>query len=159
MVMETTKRRVSTRSPVALARKALQVARQAVPAYASKYSKHDFTQHQLLAMLVLEQFFRTDDRGMAALLTDLPDLCRELGLAKVPHHTTLFHARKRLVKKGLFRSCSARSFGTPRRVDLSTRSPRRQSTPPGWRHRSARPITPAAAGTATAGTANASFPS
>ena len=59
--MDTTEpRRVSTRSPVALARKALEVTRQAVPAYSSKYSKRDFTQHQLLAILALEQFFKTD---------------------------------------------------------------------------------------------------
>ena len=107
--METTKRRVSTRSPVALARKALQVARQAIPAYASKFSKQDFTQHQLLAMLALEQFFKTDDRGMVALLNDLADLRDVLGIKKVPHPTTLFHARKRLAKKGVLRACCARS--------------------------------------------------
>ena len=107
--METTKRRVSTRSPVALARKAVEVARQAIPAYASKFSKRDFTQHQLLAMLVLEQFFRTDDRGIVALLNDLSDLRDVLELKKIPHATTLFHARKRLAKKGVLSSCCARS--------------------------------------------------
>ena len=107
--MDTTKQRVATRSPVALARKALQVTRQAVPAYSSKYSKMDFTQHQLLAILALEQFFKTDDRGMVALLNDLSDLRHTLGLKKVPHHTTLFHARQRLAKKGASAACSARS--------------------------------------------------
>jgi Transposase domain (DUF772) len=107
--METTAKRVATRSPVALARKALEVARQAIPAYASKYSKRDFTQHQLLAMLALEQFFKTDDRGVVALLADLSDLRDTLKLKKVPHHTTLFHARQRLGKKGALTSCSARS--------------------------------------------------
>ena len=111
----TTKRRVATRSPVALARKALEVARQAVPAYSSKYSKKDFTQHQLLAMLALEQFFKTDDRGLVALLADLSDLRDVLELKKLPHHTTLFHARKRLAKKGASRSCCARSSDTPKR--------------------------------------------
>lgn len=114
--MDTIKRRVATRSPVALARTALQVARQAIPAYSSKYSKKDFTQHQLLAILALEQFFKTDDRGIIALLTDLSDLRRELGLnQKLPHHTTLFHARRRLAKKGALRACSARSSRTLRR--------------------------------------------
>jgi Transposase domain (DUF772) len=111
--MDTTQRRVATRSPVALARKALEVTRQAVPAYASKYSKKDFTQHQLLAILALEQFFKTDDRGMVALLADLSDLRDALRLKKVPHHTTLFHARQRLAKKGALRACSARSSRTP----------------------------------------------
>jgi len=107
--MDTTNRRVATRSPVALARKALEVARHAVPAYASKYSKRDFAQHQLLAVLALEQFFKTDDRGVVALLADLSDLRDALGLKKVPHHTTLFHARQRLAKKGASAACSARS--------------------------------------------------
>lgn len=107
--MDTTQRRVATRSPVALARKALEVTRQAVPTYSSKYSKRDFTQHQLLAILALAQFFRTDDRGIVGLLQDLSDLRDTLELKKVPHHTTLFHARKRLAKKGALAACSARS--------------------------------------------------
>jgi hypothetical protein len=112
--MDTTpKRRAATRSPVALARKALQVTRQAVPAYSSKFSKRDFTQHQLLAILALEQFFKTDDRGVVALLADLSELREALGLKKVPHHTTLFHARQRLAKKGALTACCARSSRMP----------------------------------------------
>ena len=107
--MDTNQRRVATRSPVALARMALQVARQAIPAYSSKYSKKDFTQHQLLAILALEQFFKTDDRGIVALLADLSDLRSVLRLKRLPHPTTLFQARKRLAKKGALKACSARS--------------------------------------------------
>ena len=102
--MDTTKRR-TTRSPVALARRALHIASRAMSAYASKFSKRDFTQHQLLAMLCLKQFFKTDDRGMVELLRDLPDLRRELGIGKVPHFTTLFQAQKRLGKKGASIAC------------------------------------------------------
>jgi hypothetical protein len=112
--MDTTLRRVATRSPVALARRALEVTRQAVPAYSSKYSKKDFTQHQLLAILALEQFFKTDDRGVVALLADLSDLRDTLRLKKVPHPTTLFHARRRLAKKGAWTACWARSSRMPR---------------------------------------------
>ena len=109
--MDTTQRRVATRSPVALARKALEVARHAIPAYSSKFSKKDFTQHQLVAVLALEQFLKTDDRGIVAYLADWSDLRRTLGLKKkkLPHPTTLFQARKRLVKKGALKACSARS--------------------------------------------------
>lgn len=109
--MDTTLRR-TTRSPVSLARKALQIASEAMPAYASKFSKKDFTQHQLVAMLCLKQFFRTDDRGMVALLEDLPDLRRALGIKKAPHHTTLFQAQKRLAKKGASTACWDRSSPT-----------------------------------------------
>jgi hypothetical protein len=112
--MDTTpKLRVSTRSPVALARRALRVAADAVPAYSSKFSKRDFTQHQLLAVLALEQFLKTDDRGVVALLADWSDLRDALRLKKVPHHTTLFRARGRLAKKGAWSACCARSSATP----------------------------------------------
>ena len=110
--METTQRRM-TRSPVALARTALAVAAKALPAYASKYSKHQFTQHQLFAVLVLKQFFKTDDRGMVALLRDLSDLRDALELIKVPHPTTLFYAQQRLGKKGALISSWARSLNRP----------------------------------------------
>jgi hypothetical protein len=114
--MDTTKRqRVATRSPVALARTALQVASDAIPAYSSKYSKKDFTQHQLVAMLALEQFLRTDDRGLVAYLADWSDLRDVLELKKLPHPTTLFQARKRLAKKGALRACSARSSARRKR--------------------------------------------
>jgi hypothetical protein len=97
--------RSMTRSPVALARMALRVARDALPAYSSKFSKRSFTQHQLLAILVLRQFFRTDYRGIVALLDDFSELRRELSLTKVPHYSTLCYAEQRLLKKGLSIVC------------------------------------------------------
>lgn len=120
--MDTTNRRAATRSPVALVRKALEVARRAVPAYSSKYSRRDFTQHQLLAILALGQFLKTDDRGVVAHLADSSDLRAALGLAepaaggKLPHHTTLFRARRRLAKKGASGLCCRPAWPTPRRA-------------------------------------------
>jgi (p)ppGpp synthase/HD superfamily hydrolase len=97
--MDTTTTRQMTRSPVALARKALHVARAALPAYGSKYSGKTYTLHQLFAILVLKQFFRTDYRGIVALLHDLSDLRQVLGLSEVPHYSTLCYAHQRLLKK------------------------------------------------------------
>jgi hypothetical protein len=98
--------RSMTRSPKALARMALRVARRALPAYSSKFSKKEFTQPQLFAMLVLKQFFRTDYRGITALLLDMEELQRLLGVTKVPHYTTLQKAHDRLLKKGLLTDSS-----------------------------------------------------
>jgi len=98
-----------TRSPVALARMALRVARDALPAYSCKYSRRDFTQHQLFAVLVLKQFLKTDYRGIVQVLADWSDLRRLLGLTKLPHYSTLKYAHDRLLKKGLF-SSSSRPF-------------------------------------------------
>lgn len=79
---------------------ALRVARDALPAYSSRFSKHDFTQHQLFAILVLKQFLKTDYRGVVQFLADWSDLRRLLGLKKLPHYSTLKYAHDRLLKKG-----------------------------------------------------------
>ena len=63
-------------------------------------SRKDFTAHQLFAVLALKTFFRTDYRGVAQLLADFAELRGELGLAKVPHYSTLCYAAARLLKKG-----------------------------------------------------------
>ena len=96
--MERSNLRPATKSPVALAKKAIQIAASALPAHSSPFSRKDFTQHQLFACLVLMEFFRTDYRGICAYLSDFSDLREALGLEKVPHHTTLFYASERLGK-------------------------------------------------------------
>ena len=96
--------REATRSPVALARMALTAAKAAIPAYSSKYSRKDFTQHQLVACLVLKSFFGTDYRGVVALLEDFSDLRKVLGMTEVPHYSTLCKADKRLGKAAPFSS-------------------------------------------------------
>jgi hypothetical protein len=94
-----------TKSPVALAGEALAAAQRALPAYSCPQSRHDFTQHQLFAMLVMMKFFRTDYRGMVQLLMDLSDLRDVLELKKVPHFSTLHKADQRLLKGGLSIGC------------------------------------------------------
>lgn len=94
-----------TKSPAALCDEALKVARQALPLYSSARSRKDFTQHQLFALLVLRQFFKTDYRGICALLRDFSELRERLDLKKVPHYSTLCYAEKRLLKKGLWTRC------------------------------------------------------
>ena len=89
--------RAMTKSAVRLAREALAVGRAALPAYASRFSKHDFTQPQLFAMLVLRQFLKTDYRGVVALLAEWAEVRRALRLRKVPHYSTRCYAERRLL--------------------------------------------------------------
>ena len=89
-----------TKSPRAVAREALAVARQALPAYTSARSRKDYTSHQLFAVLALKQFLRTDYRGVVQFLADFAELRDDLGLAKVPNFSTLCYAERRLLKKG-----------------------------------------------------------
>lgn len=89
-----------TKSPRAVAREALRLAREALPAYSSKFSRKDFTQHQLFALLALKTFLKTDYRGVSQMLADFAELRQDLGLAEPPHYSTLCYAAKRLLKKG-----------------------------------------------------------
>ena len=88
-----------SKSPLQTAKEALAVGKGALPDYASKFSRKDFTQPQLFAILVLKQFFHTDDRGILQYLKDFKVLQNALKLKKLPHHTTLFHAQQRFLKK------------------------------------------------------------
>jgi hypothetical protein len=94
-----------TKSPRAVVAEALRLASEALPAYSSKYSRKDFTQHQLFAILALKTFLKTDYRGVVAHLADFAELRADLGLSKLPDHSTLCYAAKRLLKKGSS-SCS-----------------------------------------------------
>jgi hypothetical protein len=96
-----------TKSPRAVAKEALRLARDSLPAYSSKYSRKDFTQHQLFAVLALKTFLKTDYRGVVAVLDDFAEIRTDLGLAKVPDPSTLCYAQKRLLKKGSQSSSSA----------------------------------------------------
>jgi hypothetical protein len=91
--------RPNTKSPVALARAALAEAQTTLPSYASKYSRKDFTQHQLYAILALRSFFHTDFRGVEQLLRDWTDLRDALRLKRVPDHSTIHRAANRLAGK------------------------------------------------------------
>lgn len=82
---------------MAVARAALESAQRVLPFYTHPNSPKKFTQHQLFACLVLKNFFKTDYRGVVALLGDHPELCKVLRLASVPHFTTLQKASRRLL--------------------------------------------------------------
>ena len=102
-----------SKSPLAVARRALAVAAAGLPAYSSARSRHDYTQPQLFAALALKQFFKTDYRGIVAILSDSTDLRAAIGLAGVPHYSTLAYAAARLLKKGASTPSSGPSSTRP----------------------------------------------
>jgi len=89
--------RAMTKSAVRLAREAVAVGRAALPPYSGPRSRHDYTQPQLFALLVLRQALRTDYRGLVTLLAEWGELRRALRLRKVPHYSTLCYAAHRLL--------------------------------------------------------------
>lgn len=98
---ETLPPRPMSKSPLQVAKQALEVARDSLPAYSATHSPRVFTQHQLFAISALRQFFRADFRGIVAILADSSDLRRELGLERIPHFSTVRYAELRLFKGGL----------------------------------------------------------
>src|SRR5262249_45126720 len=111
--MPGTPSRSLTKSPLALAREALAAGQEALPPQSCEYSRKDYTQAQLFAILALRQFFRTDYWGIARILVEMSDLRAALGLGKVPHYSTLCYAEIRLLKKGPSRGSSTRSSPGP----------------------------------------------
>ena len=88
----------TTKSPKKVARAAFKIAKSTLPPYAHRYSPQKFTQPQLFVCLVLKIFFKTDYRGIVAILNDNRDLCKCFKLRSVPHFTTLQKASKRLLR-------------------------------------------------------------
>ena len=107
------------KSPVALAKQVLRTAKASLSTCSSNYSRHDYyTQHQLLAILVLRQFLKTDYRGIIQMLEDFSGLREALGLKKVLHYSTLCYAEKRLLKKRAFESLLNAIFEQANAFDL-----------------------------------------
>src|SRR5260221_10710485 len=92
--------RSMTKSTLTLAREARALAESALPRYSSPFSRKEYTQHQLFAVLVLRQFLRMDYRGIVQLLSEWAELREALGLQRVPHYSTLCYAEQRLLKGG-----------------------------------------------------------
>jgi len=89
----------TSKYPNAVARAAYESAKRSLPAYHHIKSPHKFTQHQLVACLVVKEFFTTDYRGVEQILKDSSDLQHILELSNIPHYTTLQKAAQRLTNK------------------------------------------------------------
>ena len=78
----------TSKSPRMVLAAAYKIAKQSLPEYAHHFSPRKFTQHQLFACLVLQQFLQLDYRKLQAFLIDTPCLSAVIGLQDVPHFTT-----------------------------------------------------------------------
>jgi type I site-specific restriction endonuclease len=102
--MENTRSITASKSPLELAKTALAAAREAIPQYTSRFSRHDFTQHQLYALVALRRLLKTDYRGLEATLRDWAELRDALGLVRVPDHSTIQRADRRFHSKSKSKS-------------------------------------------------------
>jgi hypothetical protein len=89
----------TSKSPNDVAYVAYTTAKRSLPPYLHLKSPKKFTQHQLVACLVLKEFFTTDYRGIEQIINDSSDLRKILELEHAPNYSTLCKAARRLTKK------------------------------------------------------------
>ncbi len=99
------------------ARVALDVATAVLPPYRSRFSKHQFTQPQLLAVLCLMRYEDWTFRETEVRLREHGELRQALRLRRVPDFTTLYRFLKRLEEKKIDQALgeAARRLGAVRR--------------------------------------------
>jgi hypothetical protein len=68
---------------------ALAVAEKELPTYSHLFAPHRYRLAQLCACCLLKVALRQDLRGIEGLLSVSPELCKALGLRRVPDHSTL----------------------------------------------------------------------
>src|SRR5271169_5391336 len=85
------------------ARVALDVAQATVPRYRTAFSKHQFTQPQLLAILCLMRYEDWTYREAEVRLAEHCELRRALHLSSVPAYTTLYRFLRRLDEAAITR--------------------------------------------------------
>jgi len=99
---------------------AMQLGGRHLADYGSARSRHDFTQRQLMACLILRAYLKTTYRGVLELLAISPNLRAALGMqGKLPHYTTLqkFSARSQVLAiadamiRTIGRAAGASKFG------------------------------------------------
>src|SRR5271154_946660 len=94
---------------------AMQLGSRHLADYGANTSRHDFTQRQLMACLILRAYTKTTYRGVLELLAVSPSLRRELGLGdKLPHYSTLakFSSRSQVlaIADAMIRSIGQTAF-------------------------------------------------
>lgn len=89
---------------LAFARTALEVGRSVLPPYRTRFSKHQFTQPQLLAILCLMRYEDWTFREAEVRLHEHRELRQILGLKSVPDFTTVYRFLQRLEGQTLDRA-------------------------------------------------------
>ena len=104
-------------------RVAMEVAKRVLPPYRSRFSKHQFTQPQLLAILCLMRYEDWTFREAEVRLREHRELRDILHLESVPDYTTLYRFLRRLDDDSITRGLAE----TVRRLRRSSRRGRRRA--------------------------------
>jgi IS5 family transposase len=105
---------LTCKSPWTVMRLAHVAARDVLPNYASRFSRHNYTLAQLFACLVVREFLGLSFRGIEELLRDT-QWCQQLGMRSVPDHSTLCRAFRLVAARDHLRGLLDRVTGWMRR--------------------------------------------
>ena len=94
---------------------ALKIATAVLPRYRTRFSKHQFTQPQLLAILCLMRYEDWTFREAEVRLNEHAELRRALGLVQVPDHSTMCRFLSRLPEEAIGRALAEAARRFPRR--------------------------------------------
>lgn len=73
--------------------------------YSSKFSRKDYNQHQLLALLILKEYLGVIYREIVELVEVMDVIQRRLGIPRIPHFTTLCKFSSRISSTILTQVC------------------------------------------------------
>jgi hypothetical protein len=59
-----------------------------IPLYSSKFSRKDYNQHQLLALLIFKEYLGVRYREIVELVEVMDAIQARLGISRIPHFTT-----------------------------------------------------------------------
>ncbi len=100
---------------VTFARLALKIATAVLPRYRTRFSKHQFTQPQLLAILCVMRYEDWTFREAEVRMREHGELRRALGLRHAPDHTTMCRFLFRLPEESIGRALAEAARRFPRR--------------------------------------------
>ena len=83
--------------------------------YSCKYSRRDYTQHQLLTLLLFKEYRKEDYRTVICDLEEMDRIREVLGLTTIPHFTTLqkFLCRIKSIYFDILLKCTLKIFYSP----------------------------------------------
>ena len=83
--------------------------------YSCKYSRRDYTQHQLLTILLFKEYRKEDYRTVICDLEEMDRVREALGLTSIPHFTTLqkFLCRIKPIYLDILFKCTLKIFYSP----------------------------------------------
>lgn len=70
-----------------------------VPMYRTKFSKHEFTQHQLLSLVIFKEYLGVKYRQLCDILELTKEFREIVGCSRIPHYTTLCRFSHRISSK------------------------------------------------------------